>query len=369
MSTRITAVTAEPITGDVVPDLMIVSSLGEHVRGQYVLVRVTDDAGRVGLGEASVTSIWSGETQAGTIALINEVLAPLVLGTDPSDVEWIERRMDRTVFANSFAKGAIEMALLDLQGQALGVPVFKLLGGRQPEAQERGVRLKFVVGAVDADVAARRAKRMTDRGWKAIKVKVARHNHPQVDVDRLKAVREAIGPDVWLGVDANGGYEEEQAIWAGRHFERLGVSLFEQPTRRGDHRTMARVRKRVGLPVMADESVFTPRDALEVIRHDAADVLSLYPGKHGGIRATQQIAKMAEAAGLPCTIGSNLEREVATAAMAHVTVCTANLQCERFPGDLIGPLYYQQSLTAEPLRYEADRLWVPERPGLGVRIS
>jgi muconate cycloisomerase len=120
---------------------------------------------------------------------------------------------------------------------------------------------------------------------------------------------------------------------------------------------------------MADESVFTPQDALEVIRHRAADVLSLYPGKHGGIRATQHLAKLAEAAGLPCTIGSNLEREVATAAMAHVAVSTANIQCERFPGDLIGPIYYEEPLTQEPLHYQADRLWVPQKPGLGVRVK
>src|SRR6185436_18659362 len=113
------------------------------------------------------------------------------------------------------------------------------------------------------------------------------------------------------------------------------------------------VRKRSGIPIMADESVFTPLDALEVIRHRAADVLSLYPGKHSGVRETQQIAKMAEVAGIPCTIGSNLEREVATAAMAHVVVCTANLQCEKFPGDLIGPVYFQGSLSAEPLKYHA----------------
>src|SRR5919198_3859521 len=135
-----------PITGDVVPDLMIVSSLGEHVRGQYVLVRVTDEAGRVGLGEASVTAVWSGETQAGTLALVNDLLAPLVVGADPFDTEWIGRRLDRAAFGNSFAKAALEMALLDLQGQALGVPVFKLLGGRDSGAG--GIRLKFVVGAV-----------------------------------------------------------------------------------------------------------------------------------------------------------------------------------------------------------------------------
>jgi muconate cycloisomerase len=363
----VTAVSAEPIRGQVRPELAIISSLGEHLQGQYVLVRVTDDAGRVGLGEASVTAVWSGETQAGTLALVGEVLAPLVVGADPFDIEWVSRRMDRAVFGNSFAKAAVEMALLDLQGQALGVPVYKLLGGREGGAQR--VRLKFVVGAVEPEQAAERARRMVEHGWRAIKVKVGRHEHPQADVDRLRAVRQAIGPDVWLSVDANGGYTVEQAVWAAARLERLEVALFEQPTRRGDHAAMAEVRRRSGISIMADESVFTPADALEVIRHGAADVLSLYPGKHGGVRPTQQIAKLAEAAGLPCTIGSNLEREVATAAMAHVTVATANLQCERFPGDLIGPVYYESCLTREPLRYEADRLWVPEGPGLGVAVG
>src|SRR5206468_6368582 len=112
----------------------------------------------------------------------------------------------------------------------------------------------------------------------------------------------------------------------------------------------------------------TPQDALAVIRADAADVLSLYPGKHGGVRATQAMAHLAEAAGVACTIGSNLEREVATAAMAHVAAATANIQCERFPGDLIGPLYYDAPLSTPPLAYHADRLRVPEAPGLGVDV-
>jgi muconate cycloisomerase len=363
---KITAVHAEPISGQVHRDLAIVSSLGEHLRGQYVLVRVHDDLGREGLGEASVTSVWSGETQAGTVALIREVLGPLVVGADPFDTEWLGRRLDRAAFANSFAKGALEMALLDLQGQSLGVPVYRLLGGREGRAE--GIPLKFVVGAVEPDLAAQRARRMVERGWQAIKVKVGRHAHAQEDVDRLRAVREAIGPHTWLSVDANGGYTVDQAVWVAPRLEKLDVALFEQPTRRGDHAAMAEVRARSGIPVMADESVFTPQDAIEVIRARAADVFSIYPGKHGGIRPTQQIAKIAEAAGIPCTIGSNLEREVATAAMAHVTVCTANIQCERFPGDLIGPLYYEESLSRTPLRYQADRLWVPEAPGLGVQV-
>jgi muconate cycloisomerase len=367
----ITVVSAEPIEGQVRREVAIVSSLGAHTVGQYVLVRLADEAGHLGLGEASVTSVWSGETQAGTIALIREVLAPLVVGADPFDTAWIARRLDRAAFANSFAKAALEMALLDLQGQILGVPVYKLLGGRdiRPSSGDKGIRLKFVVGAVEPDLAAQRARRMVDQGWKAIKVKVGRHDHPRVDVERLRAVRNAIGPDVFLSVDANGGYTVEQAVWVASRLEKLEVVLFEQPTRRGDHAAMAEVRRHCLIPVMADESVFTPQDALEVIRHGAADVLSLYPGKHGGIRPTQYIASMAEAAGVACTIGSNLEREVATAAMAHVTVATPNLQCERYPGDLIGPLYYENPLTHVPLYYLADRLFVPETPGLGVALG
>ena len=379
----ITRVEAMPIHGNLKPDIAIISSLGKHVVGQYVLVRIHDAEGRVGLGEASVTCVWSGETQAGTIALIHDFLAPLIVGADPFDIEWISRKLDKTAHVNSFAKGAIEMALLDLQGRITGLPVYRLLGGKaspEPPANKEftgqpelgiptrdGIRLKFVVGAVEPVVAAQRAKAMVDLGWKAIKVKVGRDMHPQADVDRLKAVRDAIG-DTWLSVDANGGYAVDQAIWAAARFAKLNVMLFEQPTRRGDHAAMAEVRARSDVPIMADESVFTPLDAIEIIRHRAADVMSLYPGKHGGIRQTQQIAKIAESAGIACTIGSNLEREVATAAMAHVVVCTANLQCEKYPGDLIGPVYYQGTLSTEPLTYKADRLWCPEKPGLGVTV-
>jgi muconate cycloisomerase len=166
----ITVVAAEPIEGRVRREVAIVSSLGEHVVGNYVLVRVADEAGHVGLGEASVTSVWSGETQAGAVALIREQLAPLVVGADPFDSEWLGRRLERAAFGNSFAKAALEMALLDLQGQILNVPLYKLLGGRNaaPPGGDPGVRLKFVVGAVPPAQAAERARGMVQRGWRAI---------------------------------------------------------------------------------------------------------------------------------------------------------------------------------------------------------
>ncbi|MFO0877673.1 MAG: enolase C-terminal domain-like protein [Gemmataceae bacterium] len=376
----ITVVAAEPIEGKVRQEIAIVSSLGAHMVGNYVLVRIADETGHVGLGEASVTAVWSGETQTGTIAIIREVLAPLVVGADPFDSEWIFRRMEKAAFGNSFARAALEMALLDLQGKILKLPVYKLLGGRdRPQVSnpglppslvlgsDRGIRLKFVIGAVEPKVAAERAARMVGQGWRAIKVKVGRN--PTADIERLRAVRDAIGADCLLTVDANGGYTVDEAIRVSPHYEKLNVALFEQPTARGDHRAMAEVRARSMVPVMADESVFTLHDVLEVIRHRAADLISLYPGKHGGIRNTLALARTAEAAGIVCTIGSNLEREVATAAMAHVAVASPNIVCERYPGDLIGPLYFESPLTTQPLRYQADRLMLPEGPGLGVQLG
>jgi L-alanine-DL-glutamate epimerase-like enolase superfamily enzyme len=367
---HISSIVAEPIAGRIRPELAIVSSLGEHIVGNYVLVRVTDAEGRFGVGEASVTSVWSGETQAGAVALIHDLLAPLIVGADPFNVEWIARRMERAAFGNSFARSAVETALLDLQGKILGVPLYQLLGGRDVSSPggDRGIRLKFVVGAVEPDAAAERARRMVNRGWSAIKVKVGSHR-PRADVERLRAVRDAVGPGVLLTVDANGGYTVEEAVWAAKRFEALDIALFEQPTRRGDHAAMAAVRGRSGVPIMADESLFTAQDAFEILKAGAADVLSVYPGKHGGVRAALAVVRMAEAAGVPCTIGSNLEREPATAAMAHLVAAAPNIDCERFPGDLIGPLYFEQPLYAHSLRYAADRLFVPTGPGLGLAAS
>ena len=266
----ITVVSAEPIEGQVRREVAIVSALSEHKVGQYVLLRLADENGRIGLGEASVTAVWSGETQAGAIALVREVLAPLVVGADAFDTEWVLRRLDRAAFGNSFAKAAIEMALLDLQGKILDVPLYKLLGGReQPPGNDRGVRLKFVVGAFEPERAGQLARQMVQGGWRAIKVKVGRD--PKADVDRLRAVRAAIGPDVFLSVDANGGYTVEQAVWVAARLEKLEVALFEQPTRRGDHAGMAEVRRRSGIPIMADESCFTLLDALAIVRADVTN--------------------------------------------------------------------------------------------------
>lgn len=363
---RITRLTAQPMNGTIRPEVAITSSLGPHIVGNYVLVTALADSGVTGYGEATVTAVWSGETQAGAITLIEGVLAPIVVGADPTDREWIERRMAKAVHGNSFAKSAVEMALVDLLARSGNLPVHALLGGQPDSSTRDTIRLKFVVGAVEPALAAERAAEKVRQGWKAIKVKVGATGNIADDLARLVAVRSAIGPDVFLSVDANGAFAVSDAIALSRRLEILDVALFEQPTRRGRHGEMAQVRQATAIPVMADESVFTFDDAVDLLAAGAADVLSVYPGKHGGLWPTRDIVRLAEAHGVPCTIGSNLEREIATAAMAHLVVACPNLCCERFPGDLIGPIYFTQSFTSQPLEYAVDRLRIPAGPGLGV---
>ena len=350
------------ITATIDPEIMIISSLGAHRISRYVLLELYTDEGIVGLGEATTMPGWSGETPEGAVSVIERYFKPVLMDRNPFDIESIMNELDQFVVDNSFAKAAIEMALLDIQGKHLGVPVYDLLGGR---CRSTDIPVKFVVAATEPEIAVRNASRMVGTGFDTIKIKVGRGSTND-DVERVRLVREALGDDVRLTVDANGGWTVGDAIHTIRQLERFNLVFAEQPVHRKDIRGMARVRSSVGVPIMADESVFTVADALEVVREDAADVISVYPGKNGGILRSRQIAKIAEAAGKPCHIGSNLELEVGSAAMAHLAVSTSNIVSERYPADIIGPLYHRERVTATPYPVHGGIAKVPEGVGLGI---
>jgi muconate cycloisomerase len=182
-------------------------------------------------------------------------------------------------------------------------------------------------------------------------------------------VRRAIGPDVRLGVDANGGWSPRVAIQTIRRLMEFDVFFAEQPVPALDVAWLADVRAAVEVPVMADESVYTLQDAMAVVRANAADVLSVYVGKGGGIGPARKIAAVAEAAGLTCTVGSNLELGIACAAMIHLAMATPGIGAEEFPCDILGPFFYEADLLAEPLPIAAGSARPFERPGLGVELD
>ncbi len=361
---QITAIRVFQVTIPLKPERRMISALGKHDVSPFVLIRVETDAGVFGVGEATVTPRWSGETMWGAAAIIANVFEPVLIGVDPCDHDEIDRRMDAVAVDNWFAKSAIEMACWDIAGKSAGKPVYELLGGAQ-----RGltIRNRFSMGAYPPDVAAQRAQERVSVGFDTIKVKVG--TVPEEDVARVKAVRLAIGPDIALTIDANGGWNMEQARWSLERLIDCNVGLVEQPLPRGNYSELRELRGIFRCRILADESCFDEIHARELIAQQCCDVISLYPGKQGGICKAIRIAKLAENHGIPCSIGSNLEWDVGAAAMLHFIIATKNMDVEHYPGDCLGPFYHEYSVAKNPLKIEGPFTTLNDGPGLGIDVD
>lgn len=346
------------------PERRMISALGQHVVSDYVLVRVISDTGLEGVGEATVMPRWSGETVHSAKALLDTIFVPALIGRDVADIDGTSKLLDQLCSYNWFTKSAVEMACWDLLGKEAGQPIYELLGGL---VRDRTFACRFSLGAYPVEKAAATALDRVQNGFRTIKVKVG--GAVADDVARVTAVREAIGSDIHVVVDANGGWSAETAIKAMAELVPLGVELDEQPTPRGDLIGLAKVRKETAVPVMADEACFDLWHAKELIDRQACDVISVYPGKNGGIARTKEIVDYAAEHGVACSIGSNLEWDIATAAMGHLILACPNLQVEKYPGDVLGPVYHEARVAKEPLVIEGPNVTISDRPGLGVEVD
>lgn len=396
---RITSIETIPVCVPIHPDRVINSAIARHSESPFLLVRIRTDEDFAGLGEVSCTPFWSGEDQVTAAHLIRAYIEPAIVGMDPTEIERVYARMIAVLFGNPFTKAGVEMALWDLLGKAAGLPLFRLLGGphaasnaetqrrREGEIRSRQssesresssdkflrlcasavkrpeVRTKFSVSGAPPIEAARIAEWAVEQGFRAMKVKVGLV--PEEDVARVRAVRDAVGPEVKLGVDANGGWSVATARQIIPRLEEFGIAFVEQPIAAGDFSALAEVRRSTTLPIIADESVTTPQEAFGLARAGAADVFSIYVGK-GGIGPARRIAAVAQAAGLCCTVGSNLELGTAAAAMIHLACATPGVDSTAYPCDILTPFYYPSDLLAEPLDIRGGSASPPERPGLGV---
>jgi muconate cycloisomerase len=348
--------------------------------GRWVVVRVHTDDGLVGLGEATPLPDWggdfnhrAGETPATVVHVVSDLLTPVVVGTDPFDVERTLVRMDAVVSGHAYAKAAVEMALHDLQGRVTGQPLYKLLGGRFRD----GVEVAHMIGIMPPEEAVDEAQAAIADGCRAFQIKgtgqLAR------DVEVVSAVREAAGPDVLLRLDANQGYSgsgTKAAVRAVRRLVEAGVDMVEQP---GEGLAeLAAVRAAVDVEVIADESAWDMADVLDVVRTGAADAISIYIAKAGGLARARRVAVLAEAHGMPCDVNGSLESGIGTAANVHLATAmpaidlpaVISVSAPRDTGAArAAGRYYADDLLTQPLRWEDGRLFAPEGPGLGVEID
>jgi len=346
------------------PERRMISSLGQHTVSDYVLVRIGTDAGIEGVGEATVMPRWSGETVWGCRALIDRLFRPALLGCEVSAIDEIDRRMEGICKHNWFAKSAVEMACWDAWGKITGRPVYQLLGGA---CRPLTFRCRFSMGAYDLDRARKTAAERVAAGFTTIKVKVG--GESEADLERVRAVRETIGPKHNIDIDANCGWSADTAVRKVKALADCRLALVEQPTPDGDYAALARVRRETGAVIMADDMLFDLVHARELFRNEACDVLNVYPGKQGGLARAQRMIELAAQNKVACTIGSNLEWDVATAAMGHLIVACPNMQVDRYPGDALGPAYHEFSVVRRPIRIEEPEVTVPDGPGLGVEVD
>jgi len=348
--------------------------------GRWVVVRLHDEEGRAGLGEATPLPDWggdfgrhAGETPETVRHVVERLLAPLVRGRDPFDLEALLEEMDAVVRGHVYAKAAVEMALWDLQGRQAGQPVHRLLGGRTRGA----VPIAHMIGLMEVDEAVAEAEAVVADGCRALQVKGT--GELDRDTTVLGALRAAVGDAVLLRLDANQGYRHrgrKGAADAVRALAAAGADLVEQPTE--GLAEMAAVTAAAPVPVVADESCWSPRDVLDVAAVGAADAVSIYVAKAGGLSRARTVATLAHLHGLPCDVNGSLESGIGTAASLALAaampaislpaVIPVSAPAGRGAARACGR-YYTDDLITEPLPFADGALLPLERPGLGVELD
>ncbi|WP_341201660.1 dipeptide epimerase [Planomicrobium okeanokoites] len=324
-----------------------------------IIVRLQTDDGLVGYGEAVPDEHVTGEQVDAAFEILKHVLAPQVIGQSPFDIEHIHHKMDSAISGNPAAKAAIDIACYDLMGKATGQPVYNLIGGKAHEHLQYPKVLSIEAPEIMAD----KAKKAVAQGFSSLKLKVGLDD-AALDIERIYAVREAVGEEMPIRIDVNQGWKTVGlAVQTINYLEGANLTWIEQPIRMGNIRGLAEVRRKVSTPVMADESVQTMEDVLEIIRLEAADYINIKLMKAGGIFPAIQMAKAAEAAGIIAQIGSMVESSVGSAAGYHAVMSRKNIQT----AELTGPLLFAEEIGN--LQYELPYVKLSGKPGLGVDVD
>jgi len=325
------------------------------------IVRITATGGAVGLGNIDPSPGYSMETIEDSLEMLRTTLAGLVVGMDPTNIHRVLHKLEPAVEGFHDAKAAIEMACVDLTARVCGVPVYTYLGGAVKD------RLMFNawIGILPPDEAAAETVSWQKRGFKSAKIKVG--GNIEADRDRVKAIREAVGPDFNLRIDANAGYDADTSIKLARMVLPYKLQLFEQPVSFDDIAGMARVRREAGgIPIMADESVLDHASLINIIRADAADIVKVKVMKQGGFINTRRMIATAEAAGIRCVLGHGFGLGINT--MAEI-MCAATSNNVIDGLECVGPLKTSDDIVTNKLDLMSGSIPLPAGPGLGVVLD
>ena len=323
-----------------------------------IIVRIETDTGHIGYGEAPPTGVITGDTTGAIIGAIENHIKKHLIGMDIGNIEEIMLKLDKSIVKNTSAKAAVDIAIYDLYGQLYEAPVYKLLGGYRKE-----IITDITISVNDPDEMAQDSIEAVKQGYKTLKIKVGKDS--ALDIKRMQAIREAVGYDIDLRIDANQGWNAKEAIYILRKMEDAGlnIELVEQPVLAHDLQGLKLVTDNVAIPVLADESVFSPRDAITIMQMGAADLINIKLMKTGGIHNALKICSIAEIYGVECMLGCMLETKVSVTAAVHLAAAK-NIITKI---DLDGPLLCSEDPIDGGAIFEDCRIMVTEDAGFGFK--
>lgn len=325
---------------------------------QNTFVKVISDEGLYGVGECSAFPMIVGETQNTCIAVAQD-FAKIWIGKDPLAIEERLAELHLYIAKNATIKSAFDMALYDLAAKKAGVPLYQFLGGKPRE-----IVTDITIGIASPEQMAAKAKDLHDHGAVALKVKLGKK--PQDDIARIKAIRQAVGFDIPIRIDANQGWSYEEAMEALKGLEPLKIQFCEQPMRTYNDHLLPQLRSETIVPIMADESVYDHHDAERLCRTDSCDYINIKFSKSSGIAESLKIQAVAQEFGIPCMIGGMLESRLALAAKTHFAYAAPNVKFFDLDTCMVGHL---EDPIIGGIQYDGYSIKITEGPGIAADID
>jgi o-succinylbenzoate synthase len=322
-----------------------------------IIVEIHTDTGNVGYGEAPPTGVITGDTKGSIVGALKDHIIKSIIGMDIENFEEIMLKLDKCVVKNNSAKAAVDIALYDLYGQLHNAPLYKMLGGYRKE-----IITDITISVNDPEEMARDSMDAIKRGFETLKIKVGKD--AAMDLERMKSIRNAVGYDVNLRIDANQGWKPKEAVKVLRKMEDAGLDIefVEQPVEAHDIEGLKYVTDNVSIPVLADESVFSPKDALTILQNRAADFINIKLMKTGGLHNALKICSIAEVYGVECMIGCMLEAKVSVNAAVHLAAAKSIIT----KIDLDGPVLCSEDPVEGGAIFNEYKITLNDAPGLGV---
>lgn len=341
-----------------IPMEPFVIATGTMDYAQNTFIKIHTDTGLYGVGECSAFPMIVGETQNTCLAIAQD-FAKIWKGKDPLAIEERIAELHLYIAGNATIKSAFDMALYDLAAKHANLPLYKFLNGTPRE-----IVTDITLGIASPEEMAEKALALKDGGAFALKVKLGKK--PQDDIARIRAIRRAVGFDIPIRIDANQGWSYDEAVEALQGLEAFKIQFCEQPMRTYNDHLLPELRTQTIVPIMADESVYTHRDAERLCKHDACDFINIKFSKSSGINEALKIQAIAAEYNIPCMIGGMLESRLALAAKVHFAYASPNVKFYDLDTCMVGHL---EDPVEGGIQYNGYHISISDQIGIGADIK